>query len=108
MYIQEGMFFVRKKKKRRRSLGSYCNILLIMIFFIGVGCKTYDLYQIRQGLQSQIQDYERLIASEQTKTASLLKEKEYIESDFYIEMIAREKLGLVKPDEIVFMERAQE
>ncbi|MBQ2678624.1 MAG: septum formation initiator family protein [Firmicutes bacterium] len=43
------------------------------------------------------------IAAENEKTEKLYEEKEYYTSDDYIEVVARNQLGLIKPNEIVFI-----
>lgn len=53
---------------------------------------------------SEIEKYERLIEEEQLKNEQLVSTREKISSREYIEEIAREKLGLVMPNEIVFVD----
>lgn len=43
----------------------------------------------------------RQIADEEERTTQLEEEKKYVTSDKYIKDVAREKLGLVDPDEIL-------
>lgn len=45
---------------------------------------------------------ERLIAEEKKRTEEIADYRAYIETKSYIEQIAREVLGLVYPDEIIF------
>jgi len=73
-----------------------------------IAFKTYDLQKINRELQEQKENYIKKIEEETKENAKLLEQKEYSESDLYIEKIAREKLGLVKEDEIVFMEKSEE
>ncbi len=72
----------------------------MVVYFLASGAanlvRSHQLTQEEGSLQSQIDDlesrYERLVALE-----------EYLESDEYIEAIAREQLGLVKPGETAFI-----
>ncbi len=72
----------------------------MVVYFLASGAtnlvRSQQLTQEESNLQSQIGDlesrYERLIALEA-----------YLESDEYIEAIAREQLGLVKPGETAFI-----
>ena len=50
---------------------------------------------------------EQQIADEQQKTLDFQAKKDYYNSDSYIEQIAREKLGLVKSNEILYINREQ-
>ena len=54
--------------------------------------------------ENEIEKYERLIEQEELKNEQLQNTKEKISSREYIEDIAREKLGLVMPNEIVFVD----
>ena len=72
----------------------------MVVYFLASGAanlvRSHQLTQEESSLQSQIDDlesrHERLVALE-----------EYLESDEYIEAIAREQLGLVKPGETAFI-----
>ncbi len=48
--------------------------------------------------------YETQLASEEERQEELLEETAYRQTKQYIEKLAREKLGLVKPDEILLRE----
>ena len=52
----------------------------------------------------KIEKYEKLIEQEDLKNEQLLLTRTKISSKGYIEGIAREKLGLVMPNEIVFVD----
>lgn len=88
----------RKKKKR-----SYFTIAIIVLFVCGI--VTYQKCQLADTLE---QNKKQLSALEAEKEA-LLKEQEeisdyeaYVQTKKYIEEVAREKLGLVYEDEIIF------
>jgi len=88
----------RKKKKR-----SYVTIAIIVFFVCGI--VTYQKHQLVDTLE---QNKKKLSVLEVEKEA-LLKEQEeisdyeaYVQTKKYIEEIAREKLGLVYKDEIIF------
>lgn len=102
---EEGIILSRRKKQKKRIIG--WNTLFLAIFFGMIVFKTYDLQKINKGLEKQKMEYSEKIKIEQEEQARLVKEKEHIQSDIYIEKVAREKLGLVKEDEIVFMEKTE-
>lgn len=52
----------------------------------------------------EIEKYEKLIEQEDLKNEQLLNTRTKISSRDYIEDIARKKLGLVMPNEIVFVD----
>ena len=53
--------------------------------------------------KKEIDTYARLIEEEELKNEQLNITKDGISSDKYIEEVAREKLGLVLPSEIIFV-----
>ena len=53
--------------------------------------------------RQEINTYARLIEEEELKNEQLNNTKSGITSDKYIEEVAREKLGLVLPSEIIFV-----
>lgn len=59
---------------------------------------SFDKYE------DEIEKYTRLIEEEQLKNEQLTYTRTQISSKEYIEEIAREKLGLVMPNEIVFVD----
>lgn len=52
----------------------------------------------RTEIQSQIE-------AENRRQIDLSSQKHYYESDSYIEEVAREKLGFVKPNDVIFIDR---
>ena len=50
---------------------------------------------------------EQQIEEENQRTADIRELQEYMQSDEYLEKTAKEKLGLVKENEIIFKEQAQ-
>ncbi len=91
-------------RKRLPRFSSTRLILLaasaMVVYFLASGAtnlvRSQQLTQQESSLQSEIEAlelrYERLVALE-----------EYLDSDEYVEAIAREQLGLVKPGETAFI-----
>ena len=92
-----------KRKKRRRS---YIAIAIVVLFLCGL--VTYQKYELVDTLE---QNQKQLDALEEERKG-LLKERDeisdyeaYVQTKKYIEEIAREKLGLVYKDEIIFQSK---
>lgn len=92
-----------KKKRKKRS---YFAIAIVVLFLCGL--VTYQKYELVDTLE---QNQKQLDALEEEKKG-LLKEKDeisdyeaYVQTKKYIEEIAREKLGLVYKDEIIFQSK---
>lgn len=98
----------RKKRKTidiaNRYLGMVAIALVVSLLFIYMVSASNNLesrialYEARAAaLQEEIQD-------EEERTEEIEELKEYMLTDEYAEEVAREKLGLVKENEIVFEE----
>jgi len=75
-------------------------VLLLLLFYI-VFLFSDKYAQILQ-LKEDIKKLETEVENLKSKNSSLLSEIELLKDDDYIEKIAREELGLSKPDEIIF------
>lgn len=74
-------------------------LLLILLLFEGVSLqKKIDANEVKQ-----VQLDEQL-AAEQARTEEIEELQKYMQSDEYAEKIAKEKIGLVKDNEIIFKE----
>lgn len=81
------------------GISAVVTMLLAVLFVQGQTLQR----RIRQNEQKQ----EQLLAEtekEQERTGQIEDMEEYMQSDEYIEKIAREKIGLVKDNEIIFKE----
>lgn len=90
---------------RKRIRMGMASIGVIAVILLGV-----LLYE-GQSLQSQLSFYQEKeeslneqIESEKERTKEIDKRKEYMQTDEYTEDVARNKLGLVKDNEVVFEE----
>lgn len=100
-----------KKRAYRASRGYRQNfigmlmIVMIVCVLLGVICvKSRMMKQTIQNNQDTIATLETQIETETKRTEDIEKQSEYMKSDEYIAKIAREKLGLVNDDEIMFKE----
>lgn len=98
----------KKKKNKKRIANNYLGMAAIaIVVLLLLGGLTYQ----SQTLKARIAVYdakaaalEDSIASEQERTQEIDEQKEYMQTDEYIAEVARDKLGLVKGNEIVFEE----
>jgi len=95
----------KSKRKRRERLGNRLALLGItfvvasMAFVVNMrssSLKQKDLdYQMREeSLRNQVEQ-------ERQRAAKLEEQRVYVQTKQYIEKVAKEKLGLVNPDEIL-------
>ena len=74
----------------------------ILIYF---GFKTVELNKVMQSVDEQIIQAQKKLEKENAELQALEEERDNMESLEYIERIARDKLGMVKKDDIVFKEK---
>ena len=86
-----------KKKTRKIFLGLEIILCGYMIYTI-----VFHQQSLMNHKRQQMKNIQQKIECERRITDELNKEKEKIDTDEYIEKIAREKLGMIKKDEIIF------
>ena len=110
MEARASFIFMAKKKKTN----AFSFIIWFGCFVIIAGLLAFMVKTKADGLRMQEQEYiqkeeelARKIKEQEERTDNLNEEKKYVKTDKYIEEIAREKLGLISPDEILFKENEQ-
>ncbi|MDO4744235.1 MAG: septum formation initiator family protein [Clostridia bacterium] len=95
----------RIKKVSGKTVAKALGILAVCIY---VAC-TFVKQQITLSKCDDVADeYRAKIAEAQAENQKLEDELEKADTDEYLEQIAREKLGLVKPNERVFIDITQQ
>ena len=92
---------LRKNKRSVLAISSVILLLGMVVLFCGISLKEKNsAYRAKEAeLQSMIEE-------EQERSEEIDELKEYVGTDEYIESVAKEKLGLVHENEILF--KAQE
>ena len=90
----------RKSKKRRSHLVTITLLLLLVV----LGFNMVKLYSKNRALEKQEQYYSDAIEDEKERGENLSKYEEFTKTLEFIEKLAREKLGLVFGNEIIFKE----
>ncbi len=100
-----GDYMARLKRRRKKKISPVT--MLGIATLCGVLCFTMA-YQ-SNSLKAQSKEYSQQISELKEEQKQLQEKKEemkeyksYVKTDEYIEEAAREKLGLVYPDEIIF------
>ena len=76
---------------------------LAVLLFLFCGQQFFNNYREINNLQQDVQNLEQVIEQNRVINQDLEKELELVNNDDYIEQIAREKLGLVKPGETLLI-----
>lgn len=87
-----------------RNLSKILMILLSVFLIVTVGTVTYDNVKNYENLKNEEVILEDEIDKEIERQNELLLEIEYSLTESYVEKIAREHLGLIKDNEIIFVD----
>lgn len=98
---------MKGKERKRRGNDSLGMIAIAFVAVILLGSFSLESRELSSTLafyQGRATALERAIQDEKERTKEIDALKQYMCTDEYAEQIAREKLGLVKDNEIVFIE----
>ncbi len=94
---------IKKTEKKQKSFSSILVFCFMLVFLCAIVFNLYSqtktIYKLKQEeivLNTQIE-------TEKAKNTELNVNQNYYNSDAYIEKVAREQLGLIKPGEIEFI-----
>lgn len=76
-------------------------VFVVVVFCICVGVKAHSLKKERDELAAKQEMLEKQIKNEEERAEELAALEKYMQTKKYMEEVAREKLGLVYPDEIL-------
>ena len=91
---------MRRRKKNRFGIGFV--FLTMFVLFAAISIKKGDLVARNNELQEEKERCEEELAALNEEQNDIEEYRDYVNSDEYIEDIARKKLGLIYPDEIIF------
>lgn len=74
-------------------------ILLVILLFQGQSLQK----KVKEN-EAKKEELEQQLSDEEARTEEIEEMQEYMQSDEYIEKIAKEKVGLIKDNEIIFKE----
>ncbi|MGE5614075.1 MAG: FtsB family cell division protein [Bacillota bacterium] len=87
-------------KRKKPGFGIY----ILLIIFLYLSYIAVDQQKLLNAKNLELEKIENKIKEEERLNEELKKEKELIQSDEYKEKVAREKLGMVKKNERVFID----
>ena len=97
------------KKRRKKTIG-YNHLVMfgisriVLILSLTLMAQSRDLKESLAGYETRAEALSQQIEEEQARTQEIEDLKQYMLTDEYAEQAAREKLGLVKENEIIFQE----
>ncbi len=96
----------RRLREHKRSMLVVSAVIILLGAIVFVNSMT--LRAKEKAYQEQEIELKQQIEEEHQKTKEIDKLEEYVGTDAYIEDMAREKLGMVYKDEIIFMKKVTE
>lgn len=89
------------KENRRGMIWILC-VVLCLGTVLTVQCRR--LSKKNDAYAQEVADLEEQITEEEGRSRKIEAYRSYVKSDAYVEKTAREKFGLVYPDEVIFRE----
>ena len=96
-----------EKRQKKSSAKKLVILAVVLAVCIGVICKFVEQQIDLSRYDALAEEYEQKIAEAQLENQKLEDERTQADTDEYIQRAAREKLGLVKPNERVFVDISQ-
>ena len=90
----------KSMQRHKRSVFAVCAVVFLLFAVISVNSMT--LRAKDQFYQAQEQELEEQIKEEKARSKEIEDLEEYVGTDEYVEDVAKEKLGLVHENEIIF------
>ena len=90
------------QKRRQRHSGVWMVTLVVAIMFVGVNVSSSKLSAKLDTYHEKEAYLEQQIAEQAVRTQEIEEYGKYVQTDKFVEEIAKQKLGLVYEDEIVF------
>ena len=98
----------KKRKNKKRIAKNYWGMgaiaCVVLILLGGLTVQSRNLQARIEVYDARAAALEDSIADEKERTKEIDDQKEYMQTDEYVAEVARDKLGLVKSNEIVFEE----
>lgn len=91
-----------KRQKRSGRLGLIAAFVLIALLGIALWNGKASLEKQNAQYEAQKQELQKQIDEQKERANSLEEYKKYIQTKQFVEEIAKNKFGLIYPDEIVF------
>lgn len=93
---------VAYRKKRQNKFGMFLVTSVIVMMLVVVSVKSVELKQKLSTYEAKENVLKEQIAEEEKRTEEIEEYEKYTQTKKYIEEVAKDKLGLVHDDEIIF------
>lgn len=94
----------KRAQQEQNKIAKVCIGLIVVVFMITMTVQIQGVYNKKLEYMEKQAQLEELLKNEQQRKEDLEEYKIYIESQEYIEDVAKSKLGLLYENEIIFRE----
>ena len=90
------------RRKRQNRLGMFLVTLVVLMLLVVVSINSVGLRQKYASHQEREQALEDQINAEEDRKLQIEEYRKYTQTKKYVEEVAKDKLGLVNPGEIIY------
>ena len=90
----------RRVLQHRLSIRLFSGVIVVLAVMLSVA--SISLHTKNQNYKAQEAELEKQLQAEEARAEEIKELEEYVGTDEYIEDVAKDKLGLVYPNEILF------
>ena len=94
-----------RTKRRRQSNGMISISLIVLVFLVVMGVQIVKLKEQEKNYAKQESQLKEQLAGETQRAEELSVLEKYMQTTSYIEDVAKNKLGLVYENEIIYKEK---
>jgi len=91
----------KRKKRKQNRLAMFSITLVVLTFMVVLGYQTLELQKKNDEYNDRLVVVERELEQQTNRREELERQRTYVQTKQYIEEQAKEKLGLVNPNEII-------
>lgn len=95
----------RKRQRRQNRKSMFLVSLVVVMILVAVGVRSISLKEKGAEYDATIASLEKQIEEENVRTREIKEFEDYTKTNAYVEQIAHSKLGLVYPDETIFIDK---
>ena len=90
------------RRKRQNRLGMFLVTIVVLMLLVVVSINSIGLRQKRASYQEREQALQQQIDAEEERSEQIEEYRKYTQTKKYVEEVAKDKLGLVNPGEIIY------
>lgn len=95
---------VAYRKRHQNRFSMFLVVLIVLMIMVVVSVKSVELKQKLEVYTAKQEELNILIEDEEARTEEIAEYKKYTQTKKYVEEVAKDKLGLVYEDEVLFKE----